>query len=331
MIPMVMTHGDAFRRDRRLLPRLVDAGLTEISLHVDTTQRGRDGYRAAASEIDLMPLRDELAGMIRAVRRETGTRLRGAMTVTVTRDNVRHVADVTRWVIRNHDAISLVSYQPAARVGRTRTGVEGVSPAELWREIARATAEFGASIEGPRPLDFGHPACSHYTPFVAVTRRGDTSPRLLQTIRDTPGDVALLEEYLSLRSIGMTFRDDSLSEMLARAAGAIRLEPRWFLSRARRWVDGRLRESLGTTLLPLLLDAILGRTRLRSVTIASHHFMSADELATPTGAERLAACVFRVPVDGRMMSMCEVNALGARGRVYEEIASGAATGRAAGG
>ena len=38
---MLMTHGDSFRRRDGLLKRLVvEGGLTEISIRVDTTQRG---------------------------------------------------------------------------------------------------------------------------------------------------------------------------------------------------------------------------------------------------------------------------------------------------
>lgn len=40
------------------------------------------------------------------------------------------------------------------------------------------------------------------------------------------------------------------------------------------------------------------------------------ELATPAGQEREAACVFRVPVGGRMVSMCRVNANGLRDDLY---------------
>ena len=44
VIPMVMTHGDTFRRRHGLIERLmVEGGLTELSIHVDTTQRGRVG------------------------------------------------------------------------------------------------------------------------------------------------------------------------------------------------------------------------------------------------------------------------------------------------
>jgi hypothetical protein len=48
--------------------------------------------------------------------------------------------------------------------------------------------------------------------------------------------------------------------------------------------------------------------------------MSRDELETPLGRERLAHCVFHVPVDGELVSMCEVNALGVRERYYAQLA-----------
>ena len=69
IVPMVMTHGDNFRRQPGLLERLMSEGhLTEVSIHIDITQRGRDGYRAPKSELELMPLRDEFAAMIRDAR-----------------------------------------------------------------------------------------------------------------------------------------------------------------------------------------------------------------------------------------------------------------------
>ncbi len=62
LLPMVMTHGDSFRRRPGLLARLVAEGrMTEMSIHVDTTQRGRLGYKGVKDEAALRPLRDEFA------------------------------------------------------------------------------------------------------------------------------------------------------------------------------------------------------------------------------------------------------------------------------
>ena len=37
------------------------------------------------------------------------------------------------------------------------------------------------------------------------------------------------------------------------------------------------------------------------------------------GRERLDACAFKVPVDGRMVSMCEMNATGLRRQLNDKL------------
>jgi hypothetical protein len=59
-----------------------------------------------------------------------------------------------------------------------------------------------------------------------------------------------------------------------------------------------------------------GRARIEYLNIVSHHFMGRTELATATGRERLALCVFKAPVGDRLVSMCELNALGLRDQYY---------------
>jgi molybdenum cofactor biosynthesis enzyme MoaA len=319
IVPMVMTHGDNLRRQPGLLERLMREGhLTEISIHIDITQRGRDGYKSPRSELELMPLRDEFARMIREARRRTGLRLRAATTLTVTQDNLLQVADVVRWLIDNCDAFSLISFQPMAHVGRTRKSLEGVTPEELWREIARATRPRGADFPDTEPMHFGHPDCTRFVPLMALRRDGRT--RLVQLIRNDPDDVAVMQEFFAGDG-GAAFRDDRPLELLARGAGMILRRPRWWLGRARRWLDGRLRADAGTSLSGLTRDLLLRRVRLDGVTLTSHHFMSPAELATDTGQARLAACVFRLPVNGEMVPMCQVNAGGVREAFYAEHAS----------
>src|SRR3954451_3848676 len=159
-IPMVMTHGDNFRRRPGLLEQLMtEGGLTEVSIHVDITQRGRDGYTAPRSELELMPLREELAAMVREARRRTRRPLRAAMTLTVTQENLPQIPDVVRWLVRNRDAFSLVSFQPLAQVGRTRRNQRGVTATDLWREVSAGTETFGAPLDDTGPMHFGHTEC----------------------------------------------------------------------------------------------------------------------------------------------------------------------------
>jgi hypothetical protein len=327
VIPMVMTHGDSFRRRPGLLERLMDeGGLTEVSIHVDITQRGREGQQGVPrSELELMDLRDELADLVRAARRRTGRRLRAATTLTISRENLDQVADVVRWVVKNRDAFSLISFQPLAHVGRTRRGLEGVSADELWREIGRGTAGFGLDLpdHGAEPLHFGHPACTRFVPVLALEIPGEP-PRLFQFIRNQPEDVEITQEFFTRGLGGVAFRDDLPIEALARAVGLFRAAPGWFLGPVRRWAETRLQEEAGTSLGQLFADALRGRVRVDGLTLTSHHFMSPADLHTDDGRARLAACVFRLPYKGDMVPMCTMNAAGVRERFYADIIEGTA-------
>lgn len=325
IVPMVMTHGDTFRRQPGLLERLmVEGWLTEVSIHVDITQRGRDGSRAPRSELELMPLRDEFAAMIREARQRTSRRLRAAMTLTATRQNLPQIGDVVRWLVANRDAFSLVSFQPLAQVGRTRKGLEGVAADELWAEIARGVAGFGLDLQDTGPMHFGHTECTRFVPLLCLERPGE-APRILQFIRDEPEDVAIMREFFEHGLGGVAFRDDRPVEAVARGLGMLRAAPGWILGRARRWADGRLRAEAGTSAARLLLEGLTGKVRVDGFTLTSHHFMSPEEVRTGLGRERLEACVFRLPYQGEMVPMCQMNAGGVRERFYGEIIEGEAS------
>jgi MoaA/NifB/PqqE/SkfB family radical SAM enzyme len=321
IVPMVMTHGDNLRRQPGLLERLMREGfLTEISIHIDVTQRGRDGFRAPRSEVELMPLRDEFAAMVRAAKRATRQRLRAATTMTITQDNLPQVADVVRWTIDNRDAFSLISFQPLAQVGRTRKNLRGVTPAELWGEVRKATREYGLDLAGAEPMHFGHPDCTRFVPMIAVQERGESKPKLLQFIRDEPSDIEIMEDFFDHGLGGVAFRDDLPLEMAARGAGLLRSQPRWLFGKVRRWVNARLRSELGTSFFPLLFRGLAGQVRVDGFTLTSHHFMSPEELTTENGRERLDACVFRLPYKGEMVPMCQMNAGGVREQMYADLA-----------
>lgn len=323
LIPMVMSHGDSFRRKPGLLDRLVlEGGLTEVSIHVDTTQRGRLGYKKAASEPDLDPLREEFAEMVRAVRSRTGLPLRGAMTQTITRDNLDAVPHVVEWCFANRDVFGMLSFQPLAQVGRTREDLDGVTVPELWERISGVLARYGLDRTGPGPLIFGHPDCTRIEAVGVYERRGE-SPRVFPIVRDGhPEDFEVMREFLARGLGGINFRDDTPLERLCRTAGAFLVDPDWYLGPVLHWVRQRL-AALGTTLSGLALDAARGRVRIDGFSLVSHHFMSPEELATDRGQERLAACLFRVPVNGEMVSMCRVNAGGVREAFYAKSGTAA--------
>jgi hypothetical protein len=312
LVPMLMTHGETFRRKPGLLERLMtEGGLTEVSFHVDTTMRGRrDGYADVASETELDGLREEFAEMIRGARRRTGLRLEAASTVTVTRRTLDGVPGIVRWFLANADAFKMVSFQPVAAVGRTDRTLEGVSPDELWSRIAEGAGD-PALNRGEGWL--GHPACSRFVQGLAVRRpHGATLVPLYR--RDDENEMRLLAELLD-RCGGTSFRLDTRARAIRRAAGMLRRHAGFLITRGvpYLWRLGRRTRTL----------------RARYFCIVSHHFMSAGEIATRLGQERLSACVFRVPVDGRLEPMCAVNALGGRSRFYQSAQEPAAASRAA--
>ena len=323
LIPMLMTHGDTFRRRPELLPRLVsEGGLTEVSIHIDSLQRGRRGaYAEARSEEELMPLRQEMADMVLRVRRQTGVRLRAATTLTLTAKNLPEVPAVVRWVFAHRHAFGLISFQPLAQVGRTRAGLQGVSQEALWRAVEEALAPVGFDGSERTPLQFGHPDCTRMEPFLVYRRRGGEA-QVVPIVR--PGskeDTALVKEYFERGLGGANFRDDPPSVRIARGAGMFLKAPGWFSGPARHWASRRAR-GLGTSLWRLAWDGLRRRVEMSSFVVVSHHFMDASQMASSQGQERLAACVFRVPVEGEMRPMCQVNAGGLRDRVYAAAAGG---------
>jgi hypothetical protein len=325
LVPMLMTHGDSFRRRPGLLERLmVEGGLVEVSIHVDTTQRGRKGaqWRNATTEAELNPLRDEFAEMARAAKRATGLPLRCATTMTVTRENLAGVGDVLRWLVRNADVFHLISFQPIAQVGRTEDGFGGgVSADALWVEVAEALgrghADGAARISrGAKWL--GHSACNRFVH--GLVARSDEAA-VFHPVRESgdPIDERVVDGFLE-RFGGITFRVGRPADHLAKLCG-IALRAPGFVARnlvpyARHW-SRRLAPGAPLSVLPRMAG---GSLRLNGLAIVSHHFMSRDELETPLGQERLSHCVFHVPIDGALVSMCEVNTRGARGRFYAQLA-----------
>ena len=327
LIPMLMTHGDSFRRRPGLLERLVvEGGLEEVSIHVDTTQRGRLGraYRDASSERALDPLRDEFAQMIRAARRTTGRPLRAATTMTVTAENLDGVPDVVAWVARNADAVRMVSFQPIAQVGRTEAGLGGgVDVETLWARVGEGLARTGtpdaAALLQRSAVWFGHSACNRMVNGI-VARHGGGTLRY-HPLRDDadPTDVRVVDGFLQ-RFGGISFRLDGASERVARLLGVALAAPRFVLGSVLPYAGHWLRRLGDGSAMRGLARVLTRSAEVQPLVLVSHHFMSRAQLETPTGRERLAHCVFLVPVDGALVSMCEVNATGIRERYYAQLA-----------
>ena len=328
LIPMVMTHGDTFRRRPGLLERyMVEGGLLDVSIHVDTTQRGRlgDRWRAARTEADLNPLRDEFAALVRAARAATGLPLRCATTVTVTRDNLHGIPDVMRWLTGNADVFRMISFQPIAQVGRTEDGLGGgVDGESLWQAVARGLPPGRDDGELRRAHQWlGHPDCNRFVHGVLVRRGGEPVDYMPIRVDGDPVGPPEVDGFLQ-RFGGISFRRDTTTEGVVRAL-ALTLRAPWFMTSgavrlARTWLA---RIAPGAPL-RAVRELLRGDVRLDPLVIVSHHFMSREELETPVGKERLAHCVLHVNIDGETLSMCEANALGRRAELYSRLAQGTA-------
>ena len=316
LLPMLMTHGDAFRRQPDLLDRLVEGGLREVSIHIDTTQRGRrgDAYRFATREEELHPLRDEFAQMVRDVRKRTGKQLRAATTMTITADNLAGVASVSEWMARNADAFCLISFQPVAQVGRTEDSLGGVASVEdLWREVSRGVYGDPAGVDALDRGSFvlGHPGCTKYvTGAVATGADGLRRYLPLRDLQHQENERHLLGFFQ--RWGGITFRQDRGLEILARLLGMVVRTPLFFLRHAIPYAWYWLRRIDGKKPVRGLLDLLRKKTKVHGLMFCSHHFMSREEIETPLGKERLDLCIFHTAVGDQIVSMCEANALGVR-------------------
>lgn len=302
---MVMTHGDTFREDPTYLERLVTEGNVEkVAIHVDTTQRGRSGLKGKEKHLkekDLHPIRDEFAELIKETRRKTGKTLHAAHTFTVDPSNLDGVSDVMDWTLDNSDAYRMISFQPTAEVGRTRTGRMTESRDLVWSRIEEG---IGQSINR-QPFLFGHPDCNDIALFFVV-KFGDER-HIVEVVReDEPVDKAFFQRLLHCGFTGFTPDGQPGLEQLGRIAGRIARDP------------GAMAAILGycgyrsvteRSWLPRLLATIARgeHWEVNPFVIVVHHFMSADMLDTPVGKARLEACTFRLPVGEDMVPMCQMN------------------------
>ena len=309
--PMVMTHGRRFLEEPEYLRQLVEKdGLEKISIHVDSTQRGRQEWSPNCTEAELHPLRDHYAQLIRDTRKKSGRKLHAAHTVTVHQRNLDQIPDVMQWLLNNLDAFRMVSFQPVAEVGRTQDeAIEDLTLDDVWTRVCQG---LGTKINRDA-MHFGHPECHIVTPLV-VARSGEKIIVLETARAGKEWDRAYLGRLL--RHIGgYTVRGKSRA---LNVMGILSLTLRNPLLLAETFVYGLYRAwGNRRELAEVLFEAVKKmQLSIRPLAVVVHKFMSPSELETPIGQERLASCTFRVPVDGRMISMCEMNATEVRSKLY---------------
>lgn len=305
--PMVMTNGQRLLQIPEYLPTLVvKYGLEKLGLHIDTTQKGRPGMRLGLREEALHPIRDRFARLLEEVKKQTRRRLHAAHTVTVTPHNLDDIPQVVRWVLDHLDTFRLISFLPVAEVGRTQ---DRRSPdlilERVWEKVC---AGVGHPLNR-HAMHFGHPQCNITAPLLVVSF--GRCHHLVEVVR--------ADHQWDLRTFQRALWEFSAYADLD--AGLVRNFLKFFWPLLRH--PGVLAEfiaygcyrlwSLRSWLGSFLLHLATGRpVQVRPLLIVVHQFMSPHELDTPLGRERLAACVFKVPVGNSMVSMCQMNGTGLR-------------------
>ena len=323
LIPMIMTHGDSFRRRPGLLERLVcEGGLSEISLHIDITQRGRLGraYKHVKSEIELMPLREEFASMVRELRKKTKKSLRVAGTITVMPANLHEIAEVVSWYQKNSDVFRLISFQPVASVGRTNQEIKQVNIDNLWNYIAKGLGYDDKVFSLLRHQWWmGHSECSRFIMGLVVQKRNTASSFYPLSINGGDKSDRRIVSYFYNRWGGITFRADERLEKISRCLGMFIQAPNFFINEFPRYLWKWFQRLDQNHPWKVPFQVAGRRLSIHRFTVVSHHFMNSEEVNTPLGQERLQHCAFVVPINGELKSMCEVNATEIRRRFYADI------------
>jgi molybdenum cofactor biosynthesis enzyme MoaA len=299
LTPMLMTNGQTILRDPSYLDYLLDKGLTKVAFHIDNTQRGRDGQDVKDTEVQLHWIRDAFANLIRATRQRTGVPFHAAQTFTVTRENQPEVPEVMKWMIKNSDAFRMISFQPTAEVGRTRVDRQGGDVKELWEYVSDGVGK-KLSREG---MNFGHQDCNTVSMSFIVKWAGKT--RYVEFL-EKEKDWRFFHKLLRKGFGSFTPFDESPLELAIKVLALLSRHPNWLwdlpnyilyrMHTENSWLGDFVRTVLSG-----------GDFEINPFAVVVHNFMSSDELLTARGQERLAACSFKVPYNGRMVSMCEFN------------------------
>lgn len=268
--PSLMTNGIKLTRD--LARELVEAGLTDVAIHVDLTQE-RKGY---ATEESLNAIRQEY------IERMRGLGLHVIFNTTVFDGNFAEIPALLRFFSKNADVVGLVSFQIQAATGR---GVlTDRTSAITLPNVRRRIEEACGTPLGWDNIRVGHPDCNSVS-YVLLAK-----DRFLDLNAHPALFAAIIRETTDIR----------YSRINAFRTGAHVLF--WALSRPaflflilRRLVafTGRHARALWT-----------GRKEIRKLTLIIHNFMDAKDL----DPERIAACSFMVATDRGFVSMCAHNA-----------------------
>jgi len=271
MRPTLMTNG--IRATRDLLRKLAEAGLVDVTFHVDLTQQRR-GF---ASEVALNAIRQEY------IERARGLGLAVMFNTTVFAGNIAEIPAVVAFFIANSDIVRLASFQITADTGRT---VPGLHDGRLNIASIKSQIELGASTTlSFDTMHIGHSQCNRYAMAAVVNG----------TAYDVLDDPELVRCVLE-RTAHLQFdRQSRLKAVAALARGLVgspSLAMRASIWLARKvWLARR--------------ELVRARGRVNKLSFFIHNFMGACSLEQA----RIDACVFAAATQAGPISMCLHNAM----------------------
>ena len=310
--PMSMTHGDFDSDYLRALvlgpegrPRL---RRVSFAAHFDSLMRGRRGIPRPRSEAELNPYRARFAAMFGPLQRAYGVSSYLAHSMTVTPQNLPEIADTVAVVPAM--GYSMMSFQPAARVGDDRRWTDDLDEAtidDVWEQIETGV---GGEVAW-QAVQIGDPRCNR-------TAFGLTLDGRWYAFLDPgePGDLAARDWFYAHLG-GMDFMGT----------------PRWLVAvkLLRCVIEHPSVWPLGTRYVARLVRRVGGlrslvtawaRRRVAPLTFVVHHFMNAEDVRPawdlleagieaddPTilaTQQRLQACVYAMahPETGRLIPAC---------------------------
>lgn len=269
MRPSLFTNG--IKVTRPYLKDLVDAGLTDIALHVDMTQE-RKGY---ASEIDLNRLRQEY------IERARDLAVMVFFNFTVTRESFHAIPELVQFYIANADVVRTVSFQLQADTGR---GVDRERDVVISQDSVRAQINRGAAIDinfDASPI--GHTRCNKYAMCFEVNGK----------LYNALDDSEFVEQIVSSRDADW---NDYRS-------------PNPFVNVYRWWKKHPGHIVSGMRYISRLLwqgkwDLLKARGKVNRLSFFIHNFMDACHLEP----DRIEACSFHTITRDGPISMCLLNA-----------------------
>ena len=268
--PTLMTNG--IKAKRPLLKKLVAAGLSDVTFHVDTTQ-GRKGYY---SEGDLNNLR------LQYINSARGLGLSIMFNTTVHGGNFHELPALVRFFKHHADAIRTASFQLQADTGRgTQLGrAEIINNQTVWAQIEHG---LGTALNR-NAIGVGHPQCSGYGMSLLANGK---AINLFQN-SSAIGKLQALTAHIPFQ------RNDRRATFHA--------FKNWLLLHPVQVFKALI--SGGQLLAPHWRPLLWSKGRLQSLSFVTHNFMHADALES----QRIKACVFTTMTAQGPISMCMHNA-----------------------